>query len=73
MNKSIFLIKELWIDPMENRVAHGYKTIGYMTNKESAKDFCSKGRIFTGDDCWSLEYCGDLPQYHYKQIKEMEK
>jgi hypothetical protein len=69
-NKLIFLIKELWFDWMENRDVHGYKTKGYVLTKKEAEEICSKGKIFTKKDCWSLD---DNPQFIYEEIKEFER
>jgi len=64
-----YLIEELWIDPMENRDAHGYDPIGYVDTITQAKEFCSKGRKFTSKDCWSLFV--SAPQYKYSKIRKL--
>ena len=62
----IYLIQEIWVDPMENHNAHGYTVIGYVDTKEEAITFCLKGRVYTQKDCWSL-FC-PAPQYRYEVV-----
>ena len=75
-----YLIEELWMEPLENRLfnASGYKPFGYAETEEEAKSFCATGRIFTGDDCWSLDYGrkeqveNGWPQFRYSPLEHVD-
>ena len=74
--KKIFLIEKAWIDPMENRDAHGYKIIGFKLTEEEAKKYCKNKGYYTPNDCWSIEYIVPvklLPKYKYNEIKILEE
>jgi len=62
----IFIIEKGWIDPMENRDAHGYNIFGYTLSEERAKDFCDAKGFWTQDDCWSIR--GKIPKFRYKKV-----
>ena len=67
--RSIWLIEQIWFDSMENEIdsAVGYSLFGYVENEEKAKEFCSKGKIYTRKDCWAVG--GEVPEYRYKEVK----
>ena len=69
--KTIFLIEKAWIDPMENRDAHGYQIIGFKLTEEEAKEFCKDKGFYTPNDCWSIDFVPlkMLPKYKYNEIK----
>ena len=67
----IYIIEKLWLDPEENRIAHGYDTIGYATSVDAAEEICSLGRVYTEADCWSLQYTGPLRGLRYRPCPEM--
>jgi len=67
----VYLIEKLWIDPMENRDAHGYSPYGYVTSEIEAKIICDGSKTFTGEDCWSLKYSGQLKEFRYKELEEL--
>ena len=71
MPQPIFLIYEAWIDPLENRNAHGYKPCGYRLTEEAAKHICNNGGHFTEEDCWSIAHVKGkkLPKYKYEMIQ----
>jgi hypothetical protein len=65
--KSIFIIEQGWIDPLENRNAHGYTLFGYALNEQAAKDFCDSKGFWTREDCWSIR--GRMAKFRYKELK----
>ena len=69
--KSIFIIEKAWIDPMENRDAHGYQIVGYKLTENEAKDYCKNKGYYIPSDCWSIEFLPLklLPKYRYNEIK----
>ena len=69
VSHSIWLIKQIWLDSMENQMdsAVGYSPFGYVESEIKAKDFCNKGKTYTSKDCWAV--CGEQPQYKYKEVK----
>ena len=67
----IYLIEKLWIDPSENRIAHGYDAIGYATSVDAAEEICSLARVYTEADCWSLKYTGPLRGLRYRPFPEI--
>lgn len=73
--KSIFLIEEGWIDPMENHNADGYVPFRYVLTEQEAKDFCESHGYWTREDCWSIRpYIykdGKMWRYRYKEVKPL--
>lgn len=67
----IYLIKEIWIDPFENKScnAYGYETIGYVNTFEEAEEWLYKGRDFDVNDCWAIKQ--RIPQYIYQLVKKL--
>lgn len=55
----IYLIKKLWVDPMENvgSEAMGYSTIGYVLTRDEADRICSLDRVKRTEYPWPLECC----------------
>ena len=72
----VYLIEKIWVDPLENlsQNALGYKVIGFVTEEQTAKDFCSKGRMFTPKDCWAIgtRETHNMPEYKYTPIPRVE-
>lgn len=68
----MYLIKKIRLDPMENELgqAVGYTNFGYKNTEEEAKEFCSKGKIYTRKDCWALAW-GDANEYTYERIDKI--
>lgn len=64
---TIYVIEEISVDPMETSVGRAvwYKPIGYTDSEDKAKEICSRGRMFTRDDCWAIY--GNLPQFKYQE------
>jgi hypothetical protein len=69
VSHSIFMIEQIWFDSMENDVsgAVGYSPFVFAESEEKAKEFCSKGEVYTNKRCWAVY--GEMPQYKYKEIK----
>lgn len=69
----IFLIEQLWLDPMENEVgsAFGYNSIGYVASEIEAINLVSDCKMYTSDDCWAIYH--PLPKYRYSLIKQVIK
>lgn len=67
-----YLIEKLWFDSMENHNTHGYEVLGYLDSESEAKTFCSTGRMFTKKDNWSF-FNGDLPEYRYKKLNNLNE
>lgn len=69
-HKSIFLIENGWIDPMENRIADGYEPFGYKFTEKEAKEFCDSQGYWTDKDCYSIAYkAGNkMAKYRYTEI-----
>ena len=72
--EKIFLIEKAWIDPMENYNADGYKPFGFVLTEKEAVDFCDKGGVYTGEDCWSIKYKpnGKMSKYRFIELKNIE-
>lgn len=70
MDKRLYVIEELWIDPMENTIhsAVGYNIIGYIIGEENAKEFVDNGKIYNSADCWATY---NTNQYRYTLINEI--
>lgn len=69
----IFLIKKAWGDFMENNphAAFGYKIIGYTTDEQAAKDFCSKqGTVTKKEFGWAADE--SAPICKYETLKPLE-
>ena len=66
---SIFLIKKLWLDSMENEYnsAKGYNAFGYVTTEDEAIEFCKKGKMYDKKACWALSE--DTPQFIYVRLE----
>lgn len=63
-----YLIKRIWVDPMENRTdqAVGYNIVGFVETKEAAEEIYNQGRDFTVNDCWAIR--GDMPEFMYEPV-----
>lgn len=68
----IFLIQQIWIDPMENEVcgAVGYAPIGWVNTEKEAKDIVNKGKTYTKSDCWAIRR--PMPEFIYKKLVKHE-
>ena len=65
----IYVIKSIWMSPLENRVndAVGYNDIGYVYDESIAKFICARGAICTKEDCWAI--FGEKPQFIYQRLE----
>ncbi len=65
----IFLIKQLWLDSMENEYnsAKGYDAFGYVNTEDEAIEFCKKGKMYDKKACWALSE--DTPQFIYVRLE----
>ncbi len=59
---SIYLIKELWQDPLENHNAYGYRAIGYVTSEERAKEIVAEAGVEPSNG-WPLMHPTPRKQY----------
>ena len=73
--KEIYLIEKAWIDPSENREAHGYNLYSFCETEKEAKSFCEKNGHYTEKDCWSIEYLPNkkLMKYRYTVIARLSQ
>lgn len=69
----IFIIKQLWIDSMENEygAAQGYSVIGFVRTEDEAQEMCSKDYV-TGEG-WPFEKGSKVPKFCYSRIPELFK
>lgn len=58
----MFLIKRLWIDPLENRNAYGFEEIGIVITKEEADRICSLEEVPKEKYPWPLNYAREFPK-----------
>lgn len=67
----IYLISQLWIDKMENKVhaARGYSPYKYTDNQAEAAKFCNESKIFTEEDCWAI--LGKMNEFIYEPINKL--
>lgn len=75
--KELFLIMQIFVDPMENASdrALGYSMYAFTDDEEKAKKFCAKGKTFTEKDCWAIgviEKNEKLPEFKYKKVLSLE-
>ena len=70
MEKGIYVIEELMLDPMENEpsAATYYKVVGYKSTRKEAVLFCRNGEVYTKKDCWAIIW--PRRQYRYKFLEE---
>lgn len=63
----VWVIKELWVDQMENRDAYGYKAIGFVSSEGRARQICNSSYIPTSFYPWPLEVSfgknKEIPEY----------
>ena len=64
----IYVIEELWTDPMENdrSLAMGYKPIGYVTHEDAAKIKCADK--FVEGAGWPIERGQRRPMFRYYRL-----
>lgn len=69
--KEIYLIDRIWLDSLENDTfsAVGYGVFGFVTTEEEAKEFCSKGKLYTKKDCWAI--FTNMPEYRYRKVEKL--
>jgi hypothetical protein len=70
----VYLIKRLWIDPLENDNAYGFESIGFVSTKEEADRICSLKYISKKTCPWPLEFAfefkGDsVPMFKAEEVK----
>lgn len=73
----MYIIKKIWIDPLENRNTYGYDIYGYVTTKEEALRICGSRWIPIADYPWPLDYYepkskildGCVPMFIYTDMK----
>lgn len=70
--EKIYLIEQIWIDPMENKVdsAVGYEAFGWVSTQKEAEERCSKGRSYTKLDCWAINK--SLPEFKWRELKSLK-
>lgn len=52
----VWLVKKLWVDPLENREAYGYDVVGYVTDPEEAERISKLATIPKSKYPWPLDY-----------------
>ena len=72
----MYIIKKLWVDPMENRDAYGYDLVGFVDTKEEADKICNSSFIPKSKYPWPLNYANEfpgdsVPEYIQQKIDEM--
>jgi hypothetical protein len=73
----MYLIERLWVDPLENRNAYGFKVIGCVSATEEADRICSLEFVKKSDFPWPLwranEFKGnEVPRFRANEIKELD-
>ena len=76
--KTIYLVKKIWIDAMENKNSYGWKAIGYVKSKKEADRIAALKPIKKTDYPWPLEYAfefkGDfVPTYTVEKLKPISE
>lgn len=68
----MYLVKKLWLDPMENSMdsAMGYKTVGYVDTIEEVEHINKTCKLISKKECWALQK--DVPEFICKK-KELKK
>ena len=69
----MYLIKEIWVDTMENGRASalGYKNIGFVKTEEEARQIVKDGGALRADRFkWPLIW-GDEPRFKYEKVRFM--
>lgn len=68
----IYIIKKIWIAPMEDLStdAVGYEVIGYVKTEEEAQDLISGCRVFNVNDCWAIK--GQMLEYMWESFPELD-
>lgn len=59
----IWIVKRLWIDPLENRDAYGYDVIGYVTDAAEADRISKLEMIPKSKYPWPLDYHDEPGDY----------
>lgn len=56
--KRIYIIKELWLDPLENRVfnAIGYRDIGFTSDENLVGEISLRSPIVAQSNCWAMPF-----------------
>lgn len=76
MKRRVYLIERLWVDPMENRNAFGYKPIGVVESKREADRIIELEHVSKKDHPWPLNYSntsGDtVPRFRAEEIPDLK-
>jgi hypothetical protein len=74
----MFLIEKLWFDPLENRDAMGFTSIGWVSTKEEADRICGLERIQRSTYPWPLKYASfqgcdseSVPRFTATAVREL--
>lgn len=76
-SEKMFLVKRIWIDPLENRVAYGFHVIGFVTNENEAKRIKESEYIQKSLYPWPLKYANEfegdhVPEFTAEEIPNLE-
>ena len=69
---SIYLIEKMWLDPMENHNAFGYRTEGYVDSLKEAESIVDASKFVEKEKCWQLQYYPLMREYRFKEVTKME-
>lgn len=65
----VYVLNKLWVDPLENRDAHGYEVFGAFLKQSQAELWLERNQeLWNKDKCWSLGEKG-LPLYTLTEVK----
>lgn len=66
---TVYLLNKLWVDPLENRDAHGYEVVGVFLRQRQAELWVENNQeMWNKEKCWSLGEKG-LPLYKITEVK----
>lgn len=74
MSTTIYVIKRIWIDSLENEVdsAVGYTEVGYVDIAKEASDIVCSGKRYTKKDCWAIPDSG-MPEFMSINIEKYDQ
>lgn len=59
----MWLVRKLWVDPLENRDAYGYRVVGYVTDAKEAERISNLAKIPKSKYPWPLDYHPEQGDY----------